>query len=106
MRWFSRDSEQGVSEVELTPGRYFLVPAVVRYEDSDSGLAFLTNEDWLREKPTKRKWPLEPGRHYYWLEVRAGSRIWRSPQQYEVFVPDKGRNNAHFTVSVHYGGLY
>ena len=73
---------KGISELNLDTGRIYLVPVVIRDETGD-GRAFITNEDWMLEKPSKHKWPLIDGRHDFWFQVWSGEHRWRSEYPYK-----------------------
>lgn len=104
MRWYSRDRDDGISEQTIEPGRVYLVPVVWR-DESDDRRAFITNENWMLDKPNKRKWPLEEGRHNYWIEIWSGAQKWRGTKYYRISVPNVS-SNGRFTMHVHYGEIY
>lgn len=106
LRWHSRDHDRGVSMQTLDLGRFYLVPVAFRRESDEDERAFITNEDWMLDKPTKRKWPLSEGRHDFWLEIHSGGGKWRSEHMYRITVPPSGSSNGQFTMEVFTGAYY
>jgi hypothetical protein len=105
LRWYSRDNDSGISEQNLTVGRNYLVPVVVRDERGD-GRAFITNENWMLRQPDMQKWPLGPGTHDFRLQIHSGSMYWRSDYDYRIVVPQQGESNGPFTLELYYGGIF
>ncbi len=106
LRWQSRDRAEGVSRETLRKGERLNVPIAIRDEtwtrgDGDSPRAFITNENYLK-RDSPHRWPLYAGVYEFWLEVRRGDSVWRSPYRYVLRIPQPGQSNGHFTLSINY----
>lgn len=104
LRWHSRDNPHGISIQDIGVGHIYLIPTVIRDEGGD-GRAFITNEDWMLGS-NKAKWPLNEGRHDFWIDLWSGKSGWRSDYLYRIIVPPPGIGNGPFTMGVFYGGVY
>jgi len=104
LRWYSRDSDIGVSELTLTKKRQYLIPVVYRKEGEE--FAYITNENWLLKKHPEKKWPLSAGVYDFWIEVHSRGSKWRSKHTFRVCVPGSGDSNGRFILNVHYENIY
>lgn len=102
LRWQSRDSQEGVSEINLDEGRTYLVPVAFRDETGD-GSAAITNDNFLLSRTAKWRVPAGSTLRLR-IEIQSGARTQRCRHDYFLKVPPAGVSNGQFSLEMRHPG--
>ena len=106
LKWIENGNPVDSIKITLSAEKTYESTIVVR--DTREGSAYIANERFISTDGREKKWELQPGRppgindpigrYTFWLEIRAGTKRWRSEHYYVVTVPPAGENNDGFTL--------
>ena len=98
LKWIEDGTPLREREASLRVGNIY--EAIVLVRNEEEGTAYIADEMFIDTAGHQKMWPLLPGglplhdgpigRYTFWLEIRAGKHIWRSPYDFVVEVPPAG----------------